>query len=344
MAIAFFLAVQTGCQDSPATAELVYESPRLRVAVEEGKQLCGGSVARMETFLDSVESRYGLSTETQLDFFLLHEVDELCGTEAIGCASDATVVSEWAPHLHELAHLVSPGTAAAVLEEGFATMLGDGMAWSIANQRAAEAITGDRTGPLPIELYVSAGQLAQSIEVDFGKAALVSLLRETDPDTSAQDLALLFETLTGAELSAYAEQLDQVECSEAAVSWMIPSCDAAPVHDLRDGPFVWTPHQDCSSDEALGEWRGSYWVEQAIRVPVDDVQGWMQVHADFAPEVQLRIDRCGSCDEWQLRPTDFEQSSDSVHPGTWLVRAFAPLGTPIEGSLEVEYVGGWSLP
>ena len=344
-------ALLLGCgpERRPHPGELVYESARLEVYVDEKLELCGGSVPYMESFLDDVEARYGLAPEERIAYHLTPDPSAFCMRDVAACALDSFIYAKDAPSTHELAHAIRSHVASSPIEEGFAEMLGTGLGPLGGGERrngdsvAAVQFEGDTLGG---DLYGSAARFMQAVEQDFGVALVLELLERTGPSTSFDEFSVLFAELAQTDIIAYAEALDATVCSGAGNSWVLPACSSAAAHQLGESgetPLVWIADSNCTSPDAIGEWLGGYWIERVVEIPeVEFNFGYLRIEQTETVDeaVEITADRCGSCDEWQHNPWEFDYFTESeqvAEPGRWVIRLYAPLDVDIQGELVVRY-------
>ena len=315
--------------------ELVHDSERLRLYAGPGTRYCGGTGAYIERFFDGVEDRYRRQPETPVEYFLLDELDAWCDQRVgiIGCAEPGRVIATMAPFTHGVAHAMHGATPRAVVHEGWAELLDNGMPPFVPGGHSAEAVRVD--GPsLPGELYGSASVWLRYVDADFGPTVVRRLLLESDAHGGYADFADLFAELSGVDLDSYTALVDGESCDPAASSLVLPTCAGPEGHPLEAEPLVWEVDAVCADETAIGPWRDEFWLERVVEVQGEGVRVAMEV--DLPQGGVATLERCGDCESYVGYTFELDtQTERLMRPGRWYLRVRAPMGGPMRARVEL---------
>ena len=329
------LSVSACRQPERPPGEVVYESDRVRLYAEASVSYCGGTADYLERHLDQVESRYGLSPPQIVEYYLLGDLDDWCEQvpDSTACGGSGLVYATAAPSTHELSHAIRATPSRAVVTEGWAELMDNGMPPYSASEAIPDAVRVD--GPdLPFELYASAGAFMQYVELDFGADAVRRLLDETDGEMTFAEFETVFAEITGVALDMYAAVAQSVPCDSRGASWVLATCSRQDGLAIAEQPLDWDLDASCSSADAYGPWRGEYWVEQVLDVDADGTR--VDIAIDLPAEATTTLERCASCEDFVGHEFgENELTNRTLQAGRWYLRVRAPLGTPLAGRIEV---------
>lgn len=262
------------------------ESLRTRVSGEhiniyqdKGTQLCGGSLAYMDSHVVAVSKILDLSLP-EVDFLLVDadRVSDYCPPDGAACYQydENRIISADAPQTHEVAHAILGANELVpddFLAEGLAHVFEENLPWD------EDALLGTihdildfkdtATNNLPSMLHGRATHFTWFLLEHYGTARVAALMRRhiSGRPREEQERAILEtmgETLEGV-LDTYATT---PECLLAEMRTAVVECGAALTPWSVSDPDEWSMvvTLGCERPDALGPASGIMWTTRALEV------------------------------------------------------------------------------
>lgn len=302
-------------------------------APEHPEQVCAGTRGYLDRRAGEMLERLG-SESTQIEYYLVDDVDEYCPLDSIAyaCGSEGVVYSQTVPLLHEIVHARSGAHMPPALEEGLATYFGDPFPlYEMASrERLVELLNSNEMLTSGAE-YARAGHFIAFLVESFGWDSMLKLDDELGRESSPAQFDAAFQSAFGLDVAGALEAYEEFPECWGSVDTSL-AC-AAPSVSTNDPFFVATFERviDCGSIDSVGPHHGKVFVEGVIEVgPSIDGGRIVSATGDGAAKGGfVLIRRCGLCAEDGVMRTRGNGSAfvreDDLPAGRYVVRLYLPV-------------------
>lgn len=332
--------------------EFTHEGAHIRFAAEASGELCAGTIAHMDRFIELLSAEFQLEPPTgtrRIEYFWSDFEDfralAPCPPGVAGCASARTVFSWTVPHTHELVHAVASRLShpAPFFTEGLAeayqgldgSSLEFGSEWRPGYVR--EALDAKRYTGIS---YAGAGAFVSHLIATHGIDKYLRVYAEIPRRAELADIDAAFRAVFGVSLedSLVDYELDGARCGPRGYTARLAECDA-PELEWDDDRLVFWRDLACDEPDAIGPYDGgSVQVLHTLVIPEVGDYHVALVSDDPTATHRLSLDACTRCTGPELTLDAGERVVATLSPGRHALRLRGPVGLPTRVGVLLERV------
>jgi hypothetical protein len=291
------VALACACDPQPEEVELpepVWEGEHIRFRTESDVEICGGSFAYLDAYVELLEDALDVSVEAPIDYYWIPgPLDGTPCEENIGCYDDGVVYTGLIPHDHELVHAATAelGRTDRAIMEGLAVLYGEDANGDEIPMYAPVELIGRES--LPGSAYTSAGHFVHFLVERYDREALRDFWSSTPLGSSAETVeerfAEAFETSFDEAAVDYGEF---PVCSRLTYRAKIAEC-GAPEQPWDADAWEFASDLHCDSSDVVGPTTDLMWRIVTLDVPSAGPHA-IEVVADGPALATLA--RCAGCE------------------------------------------------
>jgi len=340
----------TACHELPEPDQ---SGAHLLVAADPGLELCGGSLAHMDLFIERLAAEFSLAAPTGDDRVILYwleseRFDERtpCGRATTACARDDLSFSPFAPLNHELVHnlAVRVNQPLPVFTEGIAVayegLENDLFSFDDTSRDLHHLLTIQNYSELLRSGgYPTAGAFTTYLVQAHGIEAYLNMFAAVGSRESVAGVDTIFRDEFGVSLddsiAAYAAS-DVADCEPFERDAKLAECAAPELEWDRDRLAL---HRSiaCDQDDAVGPYQGdSVVVFHTVTIPADGVYAIAVVGDD--PRNLVSLQPCTICGRKGV-VVGGSPRTVALAAGRHSLRLHGPASTRTSVGLRIERVG-----
>jgi hypothetical protein len=309
-----------------------FEGRHLVVFAEDELELCGGSMAHMDAFIERLADELGLPApvgDQRIRYHWLTRagVEAACGAPVAGCTPRGEVFTQYAPHNHELVHALTAalGLPRSLFAEGLAVAyegLGRGPNGNYSLGAADDVLALVELSQQEFDLgyYRLAGAFTHFLIEDVGVTDYLRAYAEIARDADQARVDQVFRDTFGVSLEQGVAEFEGLPgylgsfCAQESFDAKLLECDAPELE--WDGEFLSGSRPvACEQGDVVGPLDHRLLVLYTLVVPES---GWyeLRMHGDTQPAdpypqlglgeravTGVSLQRCGGCGDGEQMAT-----------------------------------------
>lgn len=310
----------------------VIEGERIRYEYVDSLSPCGGNVDYLDRVLVFLEHRTGVAAPAQLRFsWVLGQKDDIPEAFRPADASDWVVgghaFSREPVHVHEMVHLVAPGTI-PFFREGLAFAYGIlapnglGPRWVDTSSLDPREIMTNLV--LSNDEYLTAGLFVSFLLHRYGPNKFRELYSRLPNPPTLFAIRTAFRNVLGVELDdeVAAFRSKQAPCGADVFALQIDDC-SAPLHAPQGKGWSFSGALDCSSPDVMGglgpKFDFTSYRQFTLLIPT---AGDYELFASGDEDISVRLGPCFGCvwDDPNLWLMPGERRTTRLQPGLYFLR------------------------